>query len=307
MLQPQFNITTEITDGNYSRIVIDPLEKGYGQTLGVALRRVLLTSIEGAAVTEVAIQGAQHQFTTIEGLQEDMVELVLNIKQLHFSIEDKDVDEVKATLSASKTGAVTAADINLPVGVTLANPDQELGTLTGKSASLDIELTIKRGVGYEMAAEAGTAFGTIPVDASYSPIVKVAYKVEATRVGRRTDFDKLILDIWTTGSVAAEDAVKDAARILVAHFNQVIDPVVIEIPKEESLVDKVEDEVFRLTVEELDLPTRIANALRKGGFATVKELVTATREDFGKVKNLGDKSIDTVVEALEKKGVTVSL
>ena len=304
MLQPTFTITPVIDEGNYARLSIEPLEKGYGHTLGVSLRRVLLTSIEGAAVTKVVVNGVHHQFTTLEGMEEDVVDLILNIKELHFMIQSEGTDEITVSLSAKGPKTVTGADITLQPGVTLANPEQHLAILAEKKNELSVEMTITRGRGYRLAAEeTAPKLGEIPVDASFSPVSRVAYKIEATRVGRRTDFDNLIMDIWTTGAIKPQEALEKAARILVDHFKQVYEPVLSQVAAAPVLSASIEDEVFRLTVEELELPTRIANALRKGGYKSVKELTQANHQEIAKVKNLGEKSVDTVREALQKKGV----
>jgi len=304
MLQPNFTVASEAIEQDHARLTIEPLEKGYGHTLGVSLRRVLLSSIEGAAVTKVRIDGVQHQFSTLEGMREDVVEFILNLKQLRFSL-DNNQDEVIAKLNVKGPATVTGKDIVLPAGVTLANPEQELSILSGKK-NLVAEITISRGLGYSLASEQSVStLGDIPVDASFSPINRVAYKVEATRVGRRTDFDKLILDVWTDGTLEARDALDRAAKILVAHYKQVFDPIVVEEVEAEPELSPAENEVMRLTVEELDLPTRIANALRKGGYATVKELCKADNDSIAKVKNLGEKSVDIVVAALQQKGLSL--
>lgn len=306
MLQATFTITPQDERDDYSRFIIEPLEKGYGNTLGVSLRRTLLTSIEGAAVTSVSINGVQHQYSGLNGMKEDVVEFILNLKQLNVSITDEEQEAV-IKLSATGPGQVTAKDITLPPNVNISNTDLVLATLADKKSKLQAEITVSKGRGYLLTGEQeAESIGVIPVDASFSPIKRVAYKVEATRVGRRTDFDRLILDIWTNGSIDPREAVERAAKILVNHFKQVFDPVIVEVEPEKTLEDRIEDEVYKLTVEELDLPTRIANALRKGGYKTVKDLTQATPEDIAKVKNLGEKSVTTVSKALEKKGVTLN-
>ena len=219
-------------------------------------------------------------------------------------IQSEGIDEITVSLSAKGPKTVTGADITLQPGVTLANPQQHLAILAEKKNELSVEMTITRGRGYRLAAEeTAPKLGEIPVDASFSPVSRVAYKIEATRVGRRTDFDNLIMDIWTTGAIKPQEALEKAARILVDHFKQVYEPVVSQAPSTPVLSASIEDEVFRLTVEELELPTRIANALRKGGYKSVKELTQANHQEIAKVKNLGEKSVDTVREALQKKGV----
>lgn len=302
MLQPTFTVAVEVLEGNHSRLIIEPLEKGYGHTMGVSLRRVLLTSIEGAAVTKVRIDGIRHQFSSLDGMREDIVEFVLNLKQLRFHVEND--EDVMIRLEAKGPATVTGNDIQLPAGVTLANPDLELAVLSDKNAKLAAEITISKGRGYSPASERTVeTLGDIPVDAAFSPISRVAYKVEATRVGRRTDFDKLILDIWTDGTIEAKETLERAAKILVAHFKQIFDPIIVEVTETEPTLTPAENEVLRLTVEELDLPTRIANALRKGGYATVKDLIAADRDSVAKVKNLGEKSVDIVIAALVQKNL----
>lgn len=302
MLQPTFSIVSQDERADYAKLIIEPLEKGYGHTLGVSLRRVLLSSIEGAAVTNVRIDGVQHQFTTLSGMREDVVEFILNLKQLNFRLEG-DQPEVAIKLDGKGPAILTGKDLDLPSQVTLSNQDQELAVLAEKG-KLRAEIMVSRGRGYSPAADrSAAALGDIPVDASFSPVRKVAYKVEATRVGRRTDYDRVILEVWTNGTISPREVLDEAARILVAHFKQVFEPVIVETPKEVSLEDRIEDEVFKLTVEELDLPTRIANALRKGGYKTVKDLTEGNMADVAKVKNLGEKSVVAVAEALGKKGL----
>jgi DNA-directed RNA polymerase subunit alpha len=304
MLQPTFLITAEEETSNYAKLVVEPLEKGFGHTLGVGLRRVMLSSIEGASATKVMIEGVQHQFSTVEGMKEDVTELILNLKQLNFALEG-DEAEIVVTLDVKGPAKVTGKDLNLPPTVVLANPTQELANLSGTKSHLKFELSITRGRGYSPASDRPSGIiGEIPIDGSHSPVRKVAYKIESTRVGRRTDFDKLIMEIWTNGTVEPRVVMDKAARILVDHYKQIYDPIVVDLPKTETLEDRIENEVLKLTVEELDLPTRIANALRKGGYATVKDLTEATKDDISKVKNLGGKSVDTVEAALNQKEIS---
>lgn len=302
MLRPSFIVTAQDERDDYARLILEPLEKGYGNSLGVGLRRVLLSSIESAAVVRVQIDEVQHQYTTLKGMKEDVTELILNVKQLNFKLEGS--EEVVVHLEASGSKTVTGADITLPTGVVLANPDQKLAVLANSKSKLSMDLTIANGRGYSPASDrTSSTLGDIPIDATFSPVVKVAYKVEQTRVGRLTDFDKLIMDIHTDGTISPKVALEKAAQILVDHFNQIVNPVIIEAPKETSLEDRIENEVLKLTVEELDLPTRIANALRKGGYKTVKDLTEGNRSQVAKVKNLGEKSVDSVGDALIQKGL----
>ena len=306
MIQPKFTTTLLKQDKDYAELVMEPLEQGYGHTLGNALRRILLSSLPGAAVTSVKIEGIRHQFATLEGLEQDIVELILNLKQIRLRYEG--VEPVTARIKMSGVGTIRAADIEAPATVQIVNPDLELAELTEARAKLEAELTIEGGTGYSMAEERqSTMIGVIPMDALFSPVTRVAYKVEATRVGRRTDFDKLILQVWTDGTVGPQEAVNQAAQILVAHFKQIYDPVVIDQPQATPVAASgVMPELYRLTVEELDLPTRIANALRKGGYKTVKDLAEATVAQLKQVKNLGEKSVESVVALLAKKGIEIS-
>lgn len=306
MIQPKFTTALLKQDKDYAELVMEPLEQGYGHTLGNALRRVLLSSLPGAAVTSVKIEGIRHQFATLEGLEQDIVELILNLKQIRLRYEG--VEPVTARIKMSGVGTIRAADIEAPATVQIVNPDLELAELTETRAKLEAELTIEGGTGYSMAEERqSTTIGVIPMDALFSPVTRVAYKVEATRVGRRTDFDKLILQVWTDGTVGPQEAVNQAAQILVAHFKQIYDPVVIDQSQATpAATSGVMPELYRLTVEELDLPTRIANALRKGGYKTVKDLAEATVAQLKQVKNLGEKSVKSVMALLAKKGIEIS-
>lgn len=304
MVQPTFLITTAAQDGNYSQLVFEPLERGYGQTVGNALRRVLLSSLPGFAITSVKIDGVSHQFSTLEGMSEDIVEFILNVKQIRLSSDS--TDPIELTLDVKGEAEVTAADISVSGNVTVVNPELHLATLAPKT-KLSVTMIAQPGLGYSMAEErTGESIGMIPVDALFSPIEKVSFKVESTRVGRRTDFDKLIMDIWTNGTIDGKTAVEESAKILVAQFSQVFNPVVTDMPTTTLPSYTKQDEVMKLTVEELDLPTRIANALRKGGFKTVGDLLGSQKAEISKVKNLGGKSIEIVQEALEKKGLSLS-
>lgn len=303
MTQPTFLITVEAQEGNYSKLAFEPLERGYGQTIGNALRRVLLSSLPGFAITSVKVDGVSHQFSTLDGMSEDIVEFILNLKQVRLA---SDLTEaVELTIDAKGEGEVTAADIQVSGNVTVVNPDLHLATLAPKT-KLSATMMAEPGMGYSLAEErTGNSVGVIPMDALFSPIEKVSFKVESTRVGRRTDFDKLILDVWTNGTVDGKAAVEEAAKVLVAQFTQIFSPIVSDAPAVVAPTYTKQDEIMKLTVEELDLPTRIANALRKGGFKTVGDLLASNKADISKVKNLGGKSIEIVQEALEKKGLSL--
>lgn len=304
VMNPTFAINEVEAASSHAKIAIEPLEKGYGHTLGNALRRVLLTSLPGCAITHVKIDGVEHQFATLEGMTEDIIELILNLKQVRIK---SDASSQKGILRLSVKGEkeITAADIECEAGFEVVNFDQKIATLT-KGKALEVEMIVDSGIGYVMAGEMETDFvGQIAIDALFSPIIKVSYKVEATRVGRRTDYDQLILDITTDGTIVPLEAVQQAAQILVKQFSQIVDPILPEPEEEEDQLTPEEAEVLRLTVEELDLPTRIANALRKGGFATVGNLTGTPKLVVTKVKNLGEKSVDIINQALNKKGVSL--
>ena len=302
-MSPTFTISEIEATGSQAKLVIDPLDKGYGHTLGNALRRVLLTSLPGAAITSVMIDGVDHQFTTLEGLSEDIIELILNLKLVRVKASSEEDGVLRLNVKGPKE--VTAADITPEAGFEVINSDLPIATL-GKGKKLDIEMTVETGLGYRMASEIEDGvIGQIPVDSLFSPVEKVSYKVEATRVGRRTDFDKVVMDVQTDGTITPLAAVQKSAEILAKQFTQVFDPVIIEVEEEEPKLSPEEAETLRLTVEELDLPTRIANALRKGGFKTVEDLSGAPRDEVSKVKNLGGKSIDLINDALLKKGVSL--
>lgn len=299
MITPRFNVTTAKQEGNYTEFVLEPLERGYGVTVGNALRRVLLSSIPGHAITSVKIKGVDHQFSTLKGVSEDVVELLLNIK----GIRVRSVHDTADTLSLSvKGGVVTAKDFKTSSGVEIINPDHHIATLS-EGTAFSVEVTVEPGIGFSPAnqREVTDLSGELLVDAIFSPIFKVAYDVEETRVGNRTDFDKLILQVWTDGTVDARTVLNQAAEIMIQHFQQVINPQNV-IEKATAPAARAADEVSRLTIEELDLPTRIANALRKGGYHTVGDLSNATEAQVAVVKNLGGKSVTLVADALEKVG-----
>lgn len=294
-----FEIKEEGKGANYGKFVISPLEQGYGLTIGNSLRRVLLTSLSGIAITSLKIAGVKHQFSTLEGMKEDVVELVLNLKKVRFSGE---IDKpVKATLEVTKSGEFKAGDIKVSGGVKVVNPDQILGTLN-KGSKIDAEMTLEEGSGFSPAEDRPTStIGLIPVDASFSPVTRVSYKVEETRVGRLTNFDKLTLEVWTDGTVTPHNALVESAKVLMSYFGQIVNPKKVE-KKEEEVKDDL-GLTGKLSVEEIGLPTRVANALIKAGFETVESLAHAKKEDLVKVRNLGEKSLKIIAAALGTKGV----
>lgn len=304
MADPNFLIKTEVEDKAYGRFSIEPLAQGYGQTLGNSLRRVLLTSLSGAAVTSVKIEGVKHQYATLPGLKEDIVELLLNVKKIRLTIEG--AESGKMTLSKKGPGVVTAGDIEVGAGMTIVNPELVLGTLADKKSDLTMELTAQKGFGYMTADEQHLdEIGVIPLDALYTPIVRVNYRVEATRVGRMTNLDKLVLDIWTDGTKAPIDALKNSAKILASYFEQIYEPKVVGVEETKVISPSVSDEILKMRIEELDIPTRIVNALSNGGIETIGQLLTAPNADLMKIKNLGAKSLTIIAEKLKEKGVTL--
>jgi DNA-directed RNA polymerase subunit alpha len=278
------------------------LEQGYGFTMGNSLRRVLLTSLTGAAITSVKISGVKHQFSSLKGLKEDIVEFILNLKKVRFAYDGE--KPIKATISFKGPGEVKAKDIKVSSEVKIANPELVLAHLN-KGSKIDASMTIERGSGYRSADETETKeLGLIPVDAAFSPITRVNYRVEETRVGRLTNYDKLVLEIWTDGTIEAKDALMKSSEILLSYFNQVVNPKKVEKKEEEKKEDGL-GPVGKLSVEEIGLPTRVANALVKAGYETVDDLATAKRAELVKVRNLGEKSVKIIEAALGEKNVSL--
>lgn len=303
MLQPSFKVISQSATHDYGQFILEPLEPGYGHTLGNTLRRVLLSSIPGVAITSVQIKGVRHQFTTLEGLAEDIIELIINLKQIRLQAKKLPLeDKVTLQLTATGAGNVKAGQIKTPPTLAIANPDLVIAHLADKKNQLEIEMTAESGTGYSPAEERRTTtLGIIPIDAIFSPVIRSTYHVDTTRVGRRTDFDKLILEIWTDATLKPKKALGMATEILVRYFDQIIHPVIIKEEKPAAEEETLSNNILNLTVEELDLPTRIANALRKGGYKTVKDLTKATKAEVSQVKNLGEKSIQLIAKALSKK------
>lgn len=297
MSEPLFEIKEEKKSDNYGKFVITPLEQGYGNTLGNSLRRVLLTSLPGAAVTSVRISGVKHQFSTLKGMKEDIVEFVLNLKKVRFTYEgDK---PVSGKLSVKGAGEIRAKDIEIDPTVKIANPEIVLAILD-KGAKLEAKIEIETGAGYSPGEDRATGeIGLIPLDASFSPVKRVNYKIEETRVGRLTNYDKLILEIWTDATIAPKKALVKAAEILVSYFNQIVTPK--KIVKKDEKKDDGLGLIGNLSAEEIGLPTRVANALVKAGFETVADLVKAKKSDLVKVRNLGEKSVKIIEAALGEK------
>jgi len=303
MNNPQFTIKPLEVKSDYGMFSIEPLEQGFGHTLGNSLRRTLLSSLKGAGVSFVRIDGIKHQFSSLEGMKEDVVEFLLNLKQLRVKYSGEEPIEME--LDAT-TDVITAADIQVPSEVEIINKDLVLAHLSDGKKKLKATITVESGLGYVLAEERKTnTVGIIPLDTSYSPVLRAKFDVKQTRVGGRTDFDNLIMEIWTDGTIEPMTALTEAAKVLQSYLEQIINPVLPEVTEKEE-INPAEQEVMRLTVEELDLPTRIANALRKGGFETVADLAKASREDIAKVKNLGGKSVDIVIDKIKEKGVSIA-
>lgn len=299
-MEPIFTIKTEREEARYSKVIITPLEAGFGDTVGTALRRVLLSSLRGAAITGVKVSGVNHQFSTLKGMKEDVLDFILNLKRVKFTYTGS--EPVKVKLSAKSVGEVKAGDIETSSDVKVANPELVLANLSD-GAKLEAEMLVEAGVGYRLAEEqTNLEVGMIPVDSSFSPIERVNYKVEDTRVGRVTNYNKLILEIWSDGTISAQDAIVEASKMMITYFGQIVNPK--EVKEEVTLVEEdTLGPVGKLSVEEIGLPTRVANALARSGYDTVEKLVKADRDDLVKVRNLGEKSIDVINDALKEKGV----
>ena len=306
--KPRIECIETPADDSYGKYVVEPLERGYGTTLGNSLRRVLLSSLPGTAVTSIKIGGIQHEFATIPGVKEDVTEIVLNIKGI---IARLHCDGPKTVyLEASGECNVTAGDIKADGEVEFLNPDHHIATL-GPDASLSMELVLNHGRGYVTAdrnKNPQAPIGTIPVDSIYNPVLKVNYTVENTRVGNQTDFDKLTIEVWTDGTITARDAVSLGAKILCDHFTIFTD-LSDNVGQRTTVVEKVEaqrDKVLEMTIEELDLSVRSFNCLKRANINTVEDLVGKTEEEMIKVRNLGRKSLEEVVHKLATMGLSLA-
>lgn len=300
-------LSEEVVADNRSRFTIEPLEPGFGYTLGNSLRRTLLSSIPGAAVTSVRIDGVLHEFSTVEGVSEDVTEIILNIKKLSVSSEND--EPVTAYLRKQGPGELTAADIEVPAGVEIHNPELHIATLNAK-ANFDAELTIERGRGYVSAAQNKTGdseIGRIPVDSIYSPVLKVTFRVSATRVEQRTDFDRLTLDVETKEAIAPRDAVASAGSTLVELFGlaRELNTAAEGIEVGPSPADESMAADLALPIEDLEMSVRSYNCLKREGIHTVGELVTRSEADLMDIRNFGAKSIDEVKAKLTELGLAL--
>jgi len=300
-------LTEEVIHPYRSKFIIEPLEPGFGYTLGNSLRRTLLSSIPGAAVTSLHIQGVSHEFSTMPGIMEDVTELILNLKNLVLGSEEDEPVEIR--LNKKGPGAITAADIEAPPSVTIYNPDLHIATLNDKG-TLDMELMVERGRGYVSAAQnknPEAEIGRIPIDSIYSPVLRVTYKVEATRVEQRTDFDRLIIDVETKPAILPRDALASAGRTLVELFS-----LARELNTEAEGIElgtgPVDDQLvadLALPIEDLSLTVRSYNCLKREGIHTVSELVSRSEQDLMDIRNFGQKSIDEVKLKLAELGLTL--
>ena len=306
--KPKIEMLDMLPDGTYGKFIIEPLENGYGITLGNSLRRVLLSSLPGVAVTSVKIDGVLHEFSTIPGVKEDVTEIILNIKGLTANLTSDGPKTVY--IEAEGTCEVTGASIKVDSEVEILNPDLHIATLD-EGGKLNMELVLDKGRGYVSAEKnklSQNVIGVIPVDSIYTPVVKANFTVEDTRVGNVTDLDCLILDVWTNGTISAKDAVSLAAKILTEHLKLLVDlsagQYSGEIMVEKGDIGK--EKVLEMTIEELDLSVRSFNCLKRAGINTVEDLTNKTEEDMMKVRNLGRKSLEEVIAKLDSLGVSLS-
>lgn len=296
--------TEESADGSYGKFVVEPLERGYGTTLGNSLRRILLSSLEGVAATSIKIDGVVHEFTTIPGVKEDVTEIVLNIKQLTAKMS---CDGPKTVyIDAEGEGEVTAGDIKADSEVEILNPELHIASLSS-NGKLYMEIVLDKGSGYvpaEKNKKQGMSIEVIPVDSIYTPVVKANYTVENTRVGDKTDYDKLTLEVWTNGITSAKEAVSFAAKVLTEHLNLFVnlsyEGINAEIMVEKD--DRGKEKVLEMTIEELDLSVRSFNCLKRAGINTVEDLISKTEMEMMKVRNLGRKSLEEVQAKLQSLG-----
>ncbi len=307
--KPRIESTEMKPDGTYGKFIVEPLERGYGTTLGNSLRRVLLSSLPGVAVTSVKIDGVQHEFSTIPGVKEDVTEIVLNLKGLIAKIHG----DAPKTIYIEKEGEgeVTAGDIKGDSEVEILDPGMHIATLD-ENAKLYMEITLDKGRGY-VSAERNkqtmqSSIGVIPVDSIYTPVLKANYTVDNTRVGQITDYDKLTLEIWTDGTISAKEAVSLGAKVLNEHLNLFVDlseeAYTADIMVEKD--DKGKEKVLEMTIEELDLSVRSFNCLKRAGINTVEDLISKSEEDMMKVRNLGRKSLEEVVAKLASLGFSLT-
>lgn len=305
--KPRISIEELDESGKYGKFVVEPLEPGFGITIGNSLRRVLLSSLPGTAVSFINIRGVEHEFDTIPGVLEDVPEIVLNIKSI--VLKKTDDEPVKLIIEKKGSGEIKASDIELAPNVEIINPEQHIATLN-EDADVYIEMSIEKGRGYEpseLKRDEITEIGIIPMDSNFTPVEKVNWKVENTRVGQRTDYDRLILEVTTNGSMKADEATSLAAKVLTEHLELFI-RLTDHVSDINLMVEKEEDEkekVLEMTVEELDLSVRSFNCLKRAGINTIEELIQKSENDMMKVRNLGSKSLQEVTEKLDELGLSL--
>ena len=298
---------------NHAKVVMEPFERGYGHTLGNALRRVLLSSLRGTAITAVRVDGAMHEFSTIPGVTEDVTDLVLNLKEVRLDLQDG-VDQVTAKIDVKGEKQVTAADIVAGPELQILNPEQPIATVA-RGGSLRVELTIKTGRGYvpaELNRGPDTAIGVIPIDSIYSPVTRVKYAVENTRVGQNTDYDKLILDVWTDGRITPDDALLQSSAILQHHLDVFVgyDKNAVEFEEEAKPQDDDKSKLRKLlnmSVNEIELSVRAANCLNNANITTVGQLAMKTEQEMLKYRNFGKKSLNEIKEVLSQMGLHLGM
>lgn len=305
MEKPKVEILEISEDNTYGKFTVEPLERGYGTTLGNSLRRIMLSSLPGAAVTSVKIDGVLHEFSTIPGVKEDVAEIILNLKGLSIRMHGNESKTVR--IEAKGEGIITAGDIIADADVEMLNPEMHIATLDSDGA-LTMELNIAKGRGYAPAENnktPGMPIGVIPIDSIFTPVTRVSYFVENTRVGQVTDYDRLVIEVFTDGSIVPDEAVSLAAKIMNEHLNlfitltEHVNDVEIMVQKEEDKKEKV----LEMTIEELDLSVRSYNCLKRAGINTVDELTQKAEEDMMKVRNLGRKSLEEVQKKLDELGL----
>lgn len=298
------SVQTEKETNDYGKFIIEPLAQGYGHTIGNSLRRVLLGSLPGAAITQVKISGVRHQFSTLPGMSEDIVEFILNLKKIRLKLSsDK---QYKLSLEIKGPKEVKASDIESESGSEVVNGDIVLAHLADEKSKLSCKLVAESGTGYSLADERKTGeIGVIPVDANFSPVIQVNYRVEVTRVGRVSNYDKLSIEITTDGTIKPSDALKEASKVLVEHFRTILEPQVnVKKVKTEEVIPPSE-ELLKTSLEELDLPVRLTNSLKSGKVETIGDFLTKDKKELLKMKNMGPKSIAQVEEKLREKGVNI--
>lgn len=309
--KPKIEIVKMSEDGKYGKFVVEPLERGYGTTLGNSLRRIMLSSLPGCAVSRIKIEGVQHEFSSIPGVKEDVTEIIMNIKELAIKNNSTSNEQKTAYIEFTGEGVVTAGDIKVDSDLEIINKDLVIATLSGgQKASLNMELTITNGRGYissEKNKSDDMPVGVIAIDSLYSPVERVNITVEDTRVGQITDYDKLILDVFTNGTLAPDDTVSLAAKVMSEHLSLFIN-LSESAKKAEVMIEKEEDEkskIMEMSIDELELSVRSYNCLKRAGINTVAELTDKTPEDMIRVRNLGRKSLEEVIEKLEELGLSL--